>query len=579
MGLSLTGCPQSYTLAYEGHDIDGEMDIFYVLNTNYTDTGGLISFGQIQIHPKRKEAEFFDQQSGVTVIGNSDPLEGGSEAISVDNGSYIVFEGRNLVNITDVKYKVAASSAGGNIELRVGSPTGTILATTAVPSTGGPNNWQVVQSSLTDPGGKNDLYFVFTGAGANIFDLNYVEFIGQGISTDNSPPLVNEVVAESSTQVRVEFSEYVDQTTAEQIANYAVDNGVSVSGAVLQSDDRTVVLTTSALGSGTTYNLTISNVENISGIQIVTDTYPISTLAATRINAGGPNLVVAGQQFIADQYFSGGLVYSDNIAINGTNDDELYQTERFTTGANLTYEIPVGANGEYDIRLHFAEIFHGVGSQPGGTGLRVFNVSLEGIEVLTNFDILGEVAPATALVKDFDNVTVNDGFATISLDEIVGDPKISGIEILPPGTFSGGNDPDITIISPQNGWQVNQPFEVAFNVQNWTILEGDTHIHYYIDDVMVGPYYSHDPLTIDGLSIGGHTIKIELFYADHTPTGIFDEVLVSVTDQPVCNSTPFPDQWTVHQTGAKPIHSCVHFCKGRLGWRWFERYCHRWLVV
>ncbi len=561
---TLSGCPQNFTLAYEGHDIDGEMDIFYVFNTNYTDTGGLISFGQIQIHPKRKEAEYFDQQSGVTVISNTDPLEGGSEAISVDDGAYIVFEGRNLVNITDVKYKIAASTTGGAIELRVGSPTGTILATTPVPSTGGPNNWQSVQSSFTDPGGKNDLYFVFTGSGSDIFDLNYVEFLGQGVSVDNSPPLVNEAVAESSTLVRVEFSEYVDPITAQQSTNYVIDNGITVSNAVLQSDGRTVVLTSSAMAFGTSYNLTVSNVENVSGIAVVTDTYPISVVGSTRINAGGPDLVVGGQQFSADQYFSGGSTYSDNIPIDGTNDDELYQTERFTSGANLSYEIPVPTNGEYDIRLHFAEIYHGVGGQPGGTGLRVFDVSIEGAEVMTDFDISAEVAPATALIKQFDNVSVTDGFASISLDEITGDPKISGIEILPPGTFTGGNDPDITIVSPENGWQVNQPFDVVFNVQNWTILEGDTHIHYYIDDVMVGPYYSHDPITIDALSIGGHTIKVELFYADHTPTGIFDEVLVSVTDQPVCNETSFPDQWTVHQLEANPYTAVYTFAKDDL---------------
>ncbi|MBC6999607.1 PKD domain-containing protein [Cytophaga sp. FL35] len=115
------------------------------------------------------------------------------------------------------------------------------------------------------------------------------------------------------------------------------------------------------------------------------------------------------------------------------------------------------------------------------------------------------------------------------------------------------------ITSPQNGWSVNQPFEVAFMVENWTIQEGDTHIHYYIDGVMVEPYYSHDPIPLDNLSIGSHTIRVELFFANHSPTGIFDEVMVAVTEQSVCNETDFPDSWIVHQLDQNPYTAVYTF--------------------
>ena len=551
-GATINGCPKNLTLEYEGHDIHGEMDLFYVLGTNYTDKGGLISFDQIQLHPKRKEAEYFDTQTDVTVIPNSDPLEGGSEAIQVNNNSTIVFEGRNLQNISSVSYRVASAVAGGSIELRVGSAAGAILATTAVPNTGGANVWENVVTTFANPGGKNNLYFVFKNAGTpqNSFNVNYVEFVGGGVSVDKSPPLVDIAEVTAPGQVTVEFSEYVSKATAEQVSNYTIDNGVTVSGAVLQPDNRRVVLSISALTPGTTYDLTINNVENTSGLAIVSGAYPISTINTVRINTGGLQTIAGGQIFMGDDFSSGGAIGEVSIPIASTNDDALYQSERF---GEFTYEIPVPAAGNYDIRLHFAETFFGVGSQPGGPGSRVFNVSIEGNPVLANFDILGEVDAATALQKELDNIAVSDGFASISFTSVTQNPKISGIEILPPDTFGGSNNgPKITIISPSNSWDVNQPFEVAFRVENWTISEEGTHLHYYIDDVMVDRYYAYDPIPIDELSLGEHTIKVELFNADHTGTGIFDEIAVNITGAITCNEAPFPDSWTVHQLEENP---------------------------
>ena len=553
---TMTGCPQDLTLGYDGHDITGEMDIYYVINANYTDQGGLTAFDQILLHPKRKEAEYFDTQSGTTLIPNTDPLEGGAQALEVDNDGYISFSGRNLLNITAVKYKVAAAAAGGSIEFRLGGPSGTLLATTIVPSTGGNDSWQAVETPFTAPNGKNDLFFVFksTSGTQDIFNLNYVEFIGNGVTIDNSAPEVINVDAMSTTEVKVQFSEYVSTASANQASNYSIDGGITISSAVLQSDGLTVILTVSPLSTNTTYNVTVSNVQNEAGIPVVTGAYPFSIINSIRVNAGGPQLTYGAETYIADNYSSGGSVYSRSIPIEGTVNDELYQTERF---GDFSYEIPVPVSGDYDIRLHFAELYFGIGSVPGGPGSRVFNVTIEGNPVLTNFDILSEVSPATALKKELDDIEITDGFASIEFISVTQNPKISAIEILPGDAFM--STPDISIISPENGWNVNQPFEVAFMVENWTILEGDTHIHYYIDGAMVGPYYSHDPIPIDNLSIGSHTIRVELFYADHTPTGIFDDIMVAVTDQPVCNETDFPDSWVVHEFDANPYTAVYTF--------------------
>ena len=48
----------------------------------------------------------------------------------------------SLSGITSVSYRVSSPNGGGSIELRADSPTGTLLATTPVPSTGGWDNYQ-----------------------------------------------------------------------------------------------------------------------------------------------------------------------------------------------------------------------------------------------------------------------------------------------------------------------------------------------------------------------------------------------------------------------------------------------------
>lgn len=120
-----------------------------------------------------------------------------------------------------------------------------------------------------------------------------------------------------------------------------------------------------------------------------------------------------GKYWIADCFYSGGS-HGDNGVANtlNTNSPEIFQTERF---GNSTYTIPV-LPGNYMVSLFFAENFH---SQAGD---RVFDVLIQGVKVLSNFDILREVGESQALVKTFSGIS--------ALEQIV-------IEICDPGTIMG----------------------------------------------------------------------------------------------------------------------------------------------
>jgi hypothetical protein len=89
------------------------------------------------------------------------------------------------------------------------------------------------------------------------------------------------------------------------------------------------------------------------------------------------------------------------------------------------YAIPL-ANGTYTVKLRFAET-----SSVTTAGQRVFNVSLEGATVLSNFDIYAVVGRNTALVKTF-STTVSDGVLNIGFTAVAAKPEINGIEITPP---------------------------------------------------------------------------------------------------------------------------------------------------
>jgi fibronectin type 3 domain-containing protein len=81
--------------------------------------------------------------------------------------------------------------------------------------------------------------------------------------TDTTPPHIARVAANGdSTQVIVAFSEPVQQTSAKTAANYAIDNGATVSAAAMGADSNIVVLTTSALSAGIEYALSVVNVQD-----------------------------------------------------------------------------------------------------------------------------------------------------------------------------------------------------------------------------------------------------------------------------------------------------------------------------
>ncbi len=124
-------------------------------------------------------------------------------------------------------------------------------------------------------------------------------------------------------------------------------------------------------------------------------------------------------------YFNTGATFTTANPIENTNDDVLYQSERWS-GGNFTYSIPL-PNGRYQVLLRFAEIF------ATSAGSRTFNASIEGGSNLFSPE-LDVFARAGAKDRAFDHaisgVVVNDGVLNIDLLKgAINNPKISAIGV------------------------------------------------------------------------------------------------------------------------------------------------------
>lgn len=188
-------------------------------------------------------------------------------------------------------------------------------------------------------------------------------------------------------------------------------------------------------------------------------------------NCGGPAYKsVEGVDYSADKNSSGGGTYSSGSAISGTTDDVLYQSERY--GGNFAYNI-VLPNDDYAVTLMFAEIYH------GSAGNRIFNVALEGNEVISDLDIWSWVGKNTAYTETH-AVTVSDGTLNISFSTVSDNAKISAIKIVQ-GSATSVED----IVLPQQT-QLGQNYPNPFNPET-TIpyqLSSSSHVRLSIHNTL-----------------------------------------------------------------------------------------------
>jgi hypothetical protein len=158
---------------------------------------------------------------------------------------------------------------------------------------------------------------------------------------------------------------------------------------------------------------------------------PTGTLI-TAIDVGGS----ASGSFVADTDFNTGNTFSDTSTSIITSrvaeviPQAVWQTCRWN--ASFTYTIPgLTAGTTYTVALDWAELTW------TAAGQRLFNVSINGSQVLTSFDVFANAGYKTALQKQFSALANSSGQIVIAFTQGGADnPFISGIEIWRPGSGS-----------------------------------------------------------------------------------------------------------------------------------------------
>ncbi len=135
-----------------------------------------------------------------------------------------------------------------------------------------------------------------------------------------------------------------------------------------------------------------------------------------------------------DDYFEGGQWASYTTPVRGTDDPELYETERW---GNFSYAIPVSP-GSYSLTLLFAAR-HADWDQPSSPSAddrapvaHVFNLFCNGVALLKNFNLAEEARGTDVVKRRFTGLEPNaQGKLLLSFVPVDGYATVTGIEVIP----------------------------------------------------------------------------------------------------------------------------------------------------
>jgi len=237
--------------------------------------------------------------------------------------------------------------------------------------------------------------------------------------------------------VRLHFAETFFTTAGSRVFNVSINGTqvltnfdvVAASGGQNIANIQQSTATANASGQFVITFTSVTNNALISGIEIDSTTPPPPTCTSICIDSGS---TTAAGPFVADADFSGGATIShantiDTSKVTNPAPAAVYQTARVAaTGApSFTYTVPgFTAGSSHMVRLHFCETFFTT------TGSRVFNVSINGTQVLTNFDVVAASGGQNIANIQQSTATANaSGQFVITFTSVTNNALISGIEI------------------------------------------------------------------------------------------------------------------------------------------------------
>jgi hypothetical protein len=122
--------------------------------------GYLLNVAWLEVASRRMPATKHAENNGV----KSAPCSEGGECIGfIEAGDHVTYANVDFgAGADSIVIRAASESKGGRIEVRLDSPSGTLLGSVAVPNTGGWQSWKSYRAKITRQSGKKRICLVFT---------------------------------------------------------------------------------------------------------------------------------------------------------------------------------------------------------------------------------------------------------------------------------------------------------------------------------------------------------------------------------------------------------------------------------
>ncbi|HEX4083431.1 MAG TPA: carbohydrate-binding protein, partial [Chthoniobacteraceae bacterium] len=91
----------------------------------------------------------------------------------INSGDYTVYHHVPLNGVSSFIARVASGGPGGDIQITLDSPSGTVIGTCPVPATGDWQTWTTETCGISGASGTHNLYLVFSGASGFLFNFQW----------------------------------------------------------------------------------------------------------------------------------------------------------------------------------------------------------------------------------------------------------------------------------------------------------------------------------------------------------------------------------------------------------------------
>jgi beta-glucanase (GH16 family) len=303
-----------------------------------------------------------------------------------------------------------------------GLPSGASASFNPTSLSGSSSSTLTVTTAASTPSGSDTLSVTGT-SGSLSHSANVVLTVS---ATAPQPPSNLAATAASSSAINLTWTASPTSGVTYDVFRSTTSGFIPSSSNEIGSRGTSTSFADSGLACNTTYFYVVE-AANAGGTSAASNQASATTQSCVssvlQINAGGP----AVTPFLADKDFTGGTTihHANTIDLSGVTNPApmaVYQTARV---GNFTYTLPgFTAGSSHTVRLHFAETYFST------AGSRKFNVSINGTQVLSAFDIFAAAgAKNKAIVEQFTVKANASGQFIVQFTSVVNQSLLSGVEV------------------------------------------------------------------------------------------------------------------------------------------------------